>query len=124
MMSFCLRYALSAALVTGGLFAAVVENDELRVELDESNGSLTVADKRTSRVWRSMVDDHPITVEDVRAAGPRIRFKGKADGVKGDLVGEVALDGEKVLCSLDAPAAAAFAVLRSADIFSRSRSKG
>ncbi len=107
--SFCLRSALSAALVTGGVFAAVVENDELRVELDESNGSLTVADKRTSRVWRSMADDHPITVADVRAAGPRIRFKGKADGVKGGLVGEVAIDGEKVLCSLDAPEDAAFA---------------
>ena len=97
------------ALLAGGVFAASVENDALRVVLDESDGSLSVTDKRTSRVWRSMADDHPIAVTAVRTRGASISFEGTAKSVGGSLSGNVSLDGEKVLCSLDAPEDAKFA---------------
>ena len=44
------RWAIIALTVflAGGVLAAAVENDVLRVELDESNGSLSVTDKRTA----------------------------------------------------------------------------
>ena len=105
------RWAIIALTVflAGGVLAAVVENDVLRVELDESNGSLSVTDKRTSRVWKSIADDHPITVAAVRVQGCSIAFEGTAPGVGGKLTGSVTLDGEKVLCSLDAPESASFA---------------
>ena len=103
-------FILPVVLLAGSAFAAVVENGALRVELDETSGSLTVVDKRTSRTWKSIADDHPIVVSDVQAVGSRITFKGTADSVKGSLVGEVSLDGEKVLCSLDAPETVTFAL--------------
>ena len=103
-------FILPVVLLAGSAFAAVVENGALRVELDETIGSLTVVDKRTSRTWKSIADDHPIVVSDVQAVGSRITFKGTADSVKGSLVGEVSLDGEKVLCSLDAPETVTFAL--------------
>ena len=97
------------ALLAGGVFAASIENDTLRVVMDESDGSLSVTDKRTSRVWRSMADDHPIAVTAVRTRGASISFEGTAKSVGGSLSGNVSLDGEKVLCSLDAPEDAKFA---------------
>ena len=44
-------FALAMFILAGSAFAAVVENDKLRVELDETNGSLTVVDKRTSPLY-------------------------------------------------------------------------
>ena len=97
------------ALLSGGAFAAVLENETLRVEFEETNGVLAVTDRRTSRVWKSMGDDHPISVTKVRTKVDEIAFEGTAAGVRGMLFGKVTLDGETVRCSLDASSDAAFA---------------
>ncbi len=99
----------AVALMAVALPGAVVENDCLRVELDEASGRLIVTDRRTARVWRSLADDHPVAVESCTVAGAAIAFKARVGGVAEALTGQVTLAGERLHCRLDAMPKAAFA---------------
>lgn len=90
--------------------AAVVENDSLSVGLNETNGALTVVDKRTSRVWTSLSDGCPLVLTRAEAGNGVISFEASTRSVAGALSGRVTLDGESVRCRLEAPPDAPFAV--------------
>lgn len=101
--------AVSACALAGDAAAAVLENGILKVDLDETNGALTVTDLRTARTWKPIADDRPIAVAEVRTGADGIVFEGRSTGVNGKMFGKVTLSGRTVRCSLDAPASAAFA---------------
>ena len=90
--------------------AAVVENDSLSVGLNETNGALTVVDKRTSRVWTSLSDGCPLVLTRAEAGNGVISFEASTRSVAGTLSGRVTLEGESVRCRLEAPPDAPFAV--------------